>query len=416
MNEYNVERRFKDPLISGSIAVLLATLIASIFWPIWGLIAKAIISKLAAVGLSQVEPAAASQYIKDVAEGTFFWMSINSWIWFTLIFGNYGKYSKTRMQPAAGFRYSFLAFLSGIAGFIILVGLIGIWWKPFNLIIMLMPKTAAEVHLATEGWAAANFYAVPVLICQICYIATFGKWPFTKAGAPWDSFGVMMTSTVAALLVWFAMFVPSFLKFQLAGEQVVSQPMGSFPSVLAWCQCFILWFLFPVIASEGYPAKIFAKEQPYKGFVGLGIALVMAFLMRAGLRILLAPMQLLNGAPVDLVITSLVLSIITVGLTWHHQFFDYPNQEKIKDPVTRVLIRLAIIFTLGTVFGLFWMKAYVYLPFGSNDLGLGYPTLGLIAGQFLYMMPMLFLNTFFDKWPLVKITQKSTTESKQKVA
>jgi len=410
MNAYTIERKFKNPLVSGIIAVILATVIASVFWPIWGLISKNIIQMLAATGLSKCEPAVANAYIKDVTEGTFFWMSINSWIWFTLVFSNYGKYKKTHMQPVAGIRYSILAFLSGIFGYVVLVGLIGIWWRPFNLGVMLMPQTVNEVILATEGWAAANFYAVPVLICQIAYVALFGKWPFTKAGEPWDSFGVMMTSTAAALIVWFAMFVPSFFKLQVAGELIVSQPMGSFPSVLAWCQCFIVWFLFPVICTEGYPAKIFSKEQPYRGFIGLGIALVMAFLMRGALRIILEPLDLLNGQPVDLVVTSLVLSIITVGLTWHHQFFDYPDQSKVKNEVHRVLIRLGIVVVLGTIMGVFWMKTYTFLPFGSNDMGLGYPTLGLIAGQFLYMMPMLFLNTFFDKWPLTRIKRVENKE------
>lgn len=405
MSSYVIERRFKNPLVSGAIAVLIATAVASVCWPIWGLISKNIIQVLAATGLSQCDSATASAYIKDVTEGTFFWMSINSWIWFTLVFSNYGKYKKTHFQPMAGLRYSVLAFLAGVLGYIILVGLIGIWWQPFNLRIMLLPKTAYEVALATEGWAAANFYAVPVLICQIAYVALFGKWPFTKAGAPWDSFGAMMTSTAAALIVWFAMFVPSFLHFQLEGQQVVLQPMGSFSSVLAWCQCFILWFLFPVICTEGYPAKIFSKEQPYRGFIGLAISLVMAFLMRGALRVILEPLDLLNGQPVDLVITSLVLSIITVGLTWHHQFFDYPDKTVIENEVTRVLVRFGLVLVLGTIMGVFWMKFYTYLPFGSNDLGLGYPTLGLIAGQFLYMMPMLFMNTFFDKWPLTKTVE-----------
>jgi AAT family amino acid transporter len=129
----------------------------------------------------------------------------------------------------------------------------------------------------------------------------------------------------------------------------------------------------------------------------------MAFVMRAALRVVLGPLDLLNGQPVDTVVTSLVLSVITVGLTWHHQFFDFPDKEKMPNEVPRVLTRLLIVLVLGTVFGVFWMKTYVYLPFGANDMGLGYPTLGLIAGQFLYMMPMLFLNTFFDKWPLTKI-------------
>jgi len=99
-----------------------------------------------------------------------------------------------------------------------------------------------------------------------------------------------------------------------------------------------------------------------------------------------------------------------VGLTWHHQFFDYPDQSKVKNEVHRVLIRLGIVVVLGTIMGVFWMKTYTFLPFGSNDMGLGYPTLGLIAGQFLYMMPMLFLNTFFDKWPLTRIKRVENKE------
>lgn len=412
--EYLVERRFKNPLVSGLVASILVFIFACITWPIWALIAKAIISNLASVGLSQADPAAGSKYIKDATEGTFFWMSINSWVWFTLVFGNYGKYSKTKRQPIAGFRYALLAFLSGAVGMIILVGLIGIWWKPFNLSIMLMPKTAAEVKLATEGWAAANFYAVPVLICQISYVALFGKWPFAgKIDPPWDGFGAMMTSTVFAIIVWVAMFVPSFLKFQLDGVAAVSQPMGSFNSVLAWCQCFIFLFLFQAIGGEGYPYKLFAKSQPAKGFVGLIISLVMAFVIRGALRVILEPMGLLNGAPVDLVITSLVLSIITTALLWHHQFFDYPGEDKVKSPGTRVLIRLAIVIVLGTILGLIWMKTYKMLPFGDNNMGLGYPTLGIVGGQFLFMMPFLYLNTFFDKWPLMKQTVNKSVSANQ---
>lgn len=412
--EYHVERRFKNPLVSGVVATIIALLIASIGWPIWGLIVKAIIGSLASVGLAEVDAKAASQYIKDVTEGTFFWMSINSWVWFTLVFGNYGKYSKTQKQPIAGLRYAVLAFLSGIVGMIILVGLIGIWWAPFNLGTMLMPKTAAEVLLATEGWAAANFYAVPVLICQIPIVAAFGKWPFAgKIAPPWDGFGAMMTSTVFALIVWVAMFIPSFLKFQLGGAAAVVQPMGTWPSVLAWCQIFILAFLFPAIGGEGYPYKLITEKQPAKGFITVILSIVIAFVVRGFLRTILEPMDLLKGQPVDLVITSLVLSVITIALLWHHQFFDYPGTDKVKSPGARALIRFVIVVVLGVIFGLIWMKTYTKLPFGGNDMGLGYSTLGLIAGQFIFMMPFLYMNTFFDKWPLIKQTENKSINKNQ---
>jgi AAT family amino acid transporter len=28
--------------------------------------------------------------------------------------------------------------------------------------------------------------------------------------------------------------------------------------------------------------------------------------------------------------------------------------------------------------------------------------LGILGGQFVYMLPMVFMNTFFDKWPMAK--------------
>lgn len=406
--EYQVERRFKHPLVSGLMGTIIALLIACIGWPIWGLIVKAIITNLASVGLAQVDAKAASQYIKDVTEGTFFWMSINSWVWFTLIFGNYGKYAKTKKQPIAGLRYTILAFLAGALGMIIIVGFVGIWWKPFNLATLFMPKTAEQVLLATEGWAAGNFYAVAVLICQIPIVSIFGKWPFAgKVDAPWDGFGAMMTTTAITILVWVAMVVPSFLKFQLgAGEAATIAPMGSWPSVLAFCQIFIFLFLFPGIGGEQYPYRLFTEKQPWKGLIGIIIAWAGALGIRALLRVVLAPLDLLNGQPVDLVITSIVLSIITTALLWHHQFFDFPGEDLVKSSFSRFLTRLVIVVVLGTILGLIWINTYKVLPFGSNDLGLGHATLGLIAGQFIFMMAFLYLNTFFDKWPLMKQIKK----------
>lgn len=414
--EFRVEKRFKNVLVSGGIATIIAFLIACIGWPIWALIVKTIISTLAGVGLAQVNAEAASQYIKDVTEGTFFWMSINSWVWITLIFGNYGKYAKSKKQPIAGLRYTIIAFFIGAGVMLAMIGFLGIWWKPFNLATMFMPKTAEQVLLATEGWAAANFYAVPVLICQIPIVSLFGKWPFAgKISPPWDGFGAMMTTTALAIIVWLAMVVPSFLKFQIEGEAAIISPMGSWPSVLAFCQIFIFLFLFPAIGGEQYPYKLFTEKQPWKGVIGISISLAGAFVIRGILRIVLTPLDLLNGQPVDLVVASLVLSIITTALLWHHQFFDFPGEDKVKNSGKRVLIRLAIVLVIGTIMGLVWMKAYKILPFGANNMGFGYSTLGIIAGQFVFMMPFLYMNTFFDKWPLIKQFEKDETRPKKVV-
>ena len=405
--DYNTERRFKNPLVSGVIAAVIAFLIACIGWPIWGLIVKGIISHLASVGLAHVDSAAASQYIKDVTEGTFFWMSINSWVWLSLLFNNYGKYAKGKKQPIAGLRYVAIAFSIGALAMLVMIGFLGIWWKPFNLVTMFMPQTGEQVLLATEGWAAANFYAVPVLICQIPIVSLFGKWPFAgRIDAPWDGFGIMMTTTVLAILVWMAMVIPSFLKFQLGGEVAIITPMGSWTSVLAFCQIFIFLFLFPAEGGEQYPYKLFTEKQPWKGLIGISISWVGALAIRGILRVVLGPLDIIKGQPVDLVIASLVLSIITIALLWHHQFFDFPGEDKIKSSGARFLIRLVIVVVLGTIMGLIWIKVYKILPFGGNDMGLGYSTLGIIAGQFVFMMPFLYLNTFFDKWPLIKQVKK----------
>ena len=55
----------------------------------------------------------------------------------------------------------------------------------------------------------------------------------------------------------------------------------------------------------------------------------------------------------------------------------------------------------GSVFGFTWLKVYTMLSFAGNDLGLGYPVMGILAGQFALLMVFLYFNTFFDKWPLV---------------
>jgi AAT family amino acid transporter len=35
-------------------------------------------------------------------------------------------------------------------------------------------------------------------------------------------------------------------------------------------------------------------------------------------------------------------------------------------------------------------------------MGLGFTTMGILAGQFTFLMAILLFNTFFDKWPFVR--------------
>lgn len=401
--EYRNERRFKNPLVSGLVATIIAFVFASIGWPLWSIIANAIIAGMASVGLSQVEPSVASAFLKEAVEGTFFWLSINSWVWLSLIFGNYGKYTKTKKQPIAGIRYFLIGMFWATVSFVVFVGFIGLWWKPFNMAVMFMPKTSLEVALATKGWAASNFFAVTVLICQIPIVANFGKWPFAgKVSPPWDGFGAFMTSGVFALIVWMGMILPSFMELEMGGHVITSSPMGSWPATLAFCQCFIFLFLIPAEGGEGYPYKVVTKKQPYLGFATLIIALVGALGLRSILRGILTPFDLLGGQPVDLVISSLVLSNITIMLLWHHQFDDFPGEDIVKSSPARAAIRMTIVVVLGTIFGLVWMKTFHLFTFAGNNLGMNFPVLGIIAGQFVFMMPFLYMNTFFDKWPLIK--------------
>lgn len=403
MTEFVVKRKFQSILTTGIVAVAICFVVALIYWPIWGMIVKAVGMALAGDGLKLVDAKVVTKYLVVLAEGTFFWMVINAWIWHTLIFGNYGKYSQGELQPRAGIRYSLLGLVSGIAGFLILVGFIGIWWKPFNLAILFTPKTAAEVLLAIEGWEVSNFYVLPVIIAQIPLVALFHKWPFAgNIKAPWDGFGVMMTGTAAALIVWMAVFIPSLMKLSAGGHVITGQPLGSWPAVLAFCQAFIFFFLLPVEGLEGYPMKLFAKKQPHMGLVGLAIAFSMGLIMPALLRPLVAPLNLLPGAPVDLIVASLELSVVVTMLMWHHLFDDYPTAQMVPDLKTRIFARLAIWIGLGAVLGVLWIKTFKLLPFGGNDLGMGYPVMGILAGQFALLMVFLYMNTFFDKWPLVK--------------
>lgn len=403
MSDFVVKRTFSSTLTTGIAATVLCFVVACIYWPVWGTLVKALASSLAGTGLKGVDPKVVSKYYTVFAEATFFWTVINAWIWQTLIFGNYGKTYLTDRQPWAGLWYTLVGFGSGIIGFLIITGFIGIWWKPFNLAILFTPKNLEEVLMAIEGFEVSNFYALVVITAQIPFVALLHKWPFAgNIKAPWDGFGVMMFSTVAALLVWIANIMPSLMKISIGGHAATVAPLGSWPTYLAFSECFIFWFLIPAEGGEHYPMKLFAKKQPYMGLVGLIIALVGGYISMLVLRSILGPMNLLPGAPVDLAVASFALSVVMVQLLWHHIFDDYPTAQVIPNQVKRVIIRITIWIGLGSVVGIAWLKYYKLLPFAGNDLGMGFPVMGLLAGQFAFMMVYLYMNTFFDKWPLVR--------------
>jgi hypothetical protein len=413
MSEFVVKRQFKGLLSTGIAAAVICVGATLIFWPVWALLSKAILTALAGPGIAAVAPKVAAKYIANFAEGTFFFMVINAWIWQILLFGGYGKTYLTDRQPYTGIWYTAVSLVSGALAIFILAGFLGIWWKPFSLAIMLMPKTAEEVQFAIEGWEIINFYTLAVLMIQIPAAALFHKWPFGgNIKAPFDGFGVMMTSTAVALLVWFGTVIPSLAKLQLGGHDILSQPFGSWPAYLAFGQAFIWWLLIPAEGGEHYPMKIFAKKQPYMGFVGVIIALIGGFATPAILRPIVGPLDLLPGAPVDIVIASLEISVILMTLLWHHLFDDYPTAEMVPNQVTRVLSRIMIWVVGGSIWGVIWLKTFKMLPFGGNDLGLGYPAAGPLAGQFAIIMMLAIFNTYFDKWPLVR---KVPVESNSRV-
>jgi AAT family amino acid transporter len=404
MTEYIVKRRFENPLVTGMLLTVICFVVTLVYWPIWGMLVKTIASGLAGSGLQSVDAPTAAKYLGVFTEGTFFWMVINAWIWLFLVFGNYGKNYFGDRQPLAGIWYSCVGLVAGIIGFLVLVGFSGIWWKPFSLAILFTPKTAEEVRLAIEGWEVSNFYAVPVIIGQISYVALFQKWPFAgNIKAPWDGFGAMMTSTVFALIIWFAMFIPSLMSgLSLGGHSILVKPFGGWPTFLAFCQTFIFMFLIPAEGGERYPQKLFAQNQPYAGFIGLIIAIVAALAIPPVLRMIVSPFDLLPGAPPDLVVASLVLSSVTFLLLWHHLFDDYPSAAIVPNAALRFFSRLAIWLVGGVLLGVIWLKTFKVLPFGGNNMGMGYSAMGVLAGQFAFMMVFLYCNTFFDKWPLVR--------------
>ena len=401
--EFIIKRPFNSQLATGIIATVFCFVVTMIYWPLWGMAAKAFITSVAGPVLQTVDAKIASKYVSVFTEGTFFWMVINAWVWLTLAFGNYGKTALTTKQPLAGIWYAIVGIIAGIVGFIILVGFLGLWWKPFSLAILFTPATPEDLHLAIEGWEAGNFFALMVIIAQIPFISLFQKWPFAgNIKAPWDGYGVLLAGTVFSLITWFGLVITSFMKLSIGEHSIVSVPMGSWPTLVAFCEWFIFWFLMPAEGGESYPQKLFAKKQPYMGIVGLIIAFVMSHVFMIAARPVLTALDLMPGAPVDLLSASIGLSVVTTMLVWHHLFDDFPSAQMVPNQAARVLCRIAIWLVLGCIMGIIWIKTFKMLPFGGTDYGLGWPTMGILAGQFAFLMVVLYCNTFFDKWPVVR--------------
>lgn len=404
MDEYVVKRSFNSLITTGIVAVILTVIVACIYWPIWGTISKAIILAFGAPGLQEVDAKTAGKFFQVFAEATFFWMIINAWIWQSLVFGGYGKYAVTPRQPWAGLWYTAVGLIVGLVGFFIVVGFTGMWWKPLSLAILFTPQNADEVKLAIEGWEVGNFYALPVILANIGYPALFHKWPFAgNIKAPYDSIGTMGVGSYFCLLVWFAIIIPSFwFHLELGGHEIINKPMGSWPTFVAWAQCFIWFFLIPAEGGEHYPMKFFAKKQPWMGFIGLIISFIGAYAMLYVVRAIVNPLNLMPGVPPDVPVASVALSIVIATLLWHHVFDDWPTAAMVQNPVSRILTRIAIWWVLGLAYGIIWVKIFKMVPYAGNDLGMGYPVMGILAGQFAWLMVFLYYNTFFDKWPLVR--------------
>ena len=151
MKEFVMEKRIKNPLLSGIISVILIVLIASVFWVLWSNIWKMIILAIGGSSVASLSEEVLGHFLKESVEGTFFWIVISTWVWFTLNMGNYGKYAKSTKQPTAGIRYTGLAFLSGIVGFAIFVTFLGLWWEPFSWQVLFRPVDDTQALLAIKG-------------------------------------------------------------------------------------------------------------------------------------------------------------------------------------------------------------------------------------------------------------------------
>lgn len=397
------KRMFRSQLGTGFAGLVLCFILSLFIWPIWSMAMKGFFMSVAGEGINAAGPELANKLLGVMVEGTCFWMIVISWILLTLGMGLYGKTTFTEKQPWSGLSYTFLGWVFGIVAFLVLISFLGIWWKPFNLALMFTPKTADDVHLAIEGWEAANFFVLACIIVQAPLATLLHKYPFAgKAKQPTEGLAVLAFGTAVTWIVWMALIVPSFFKLAIGEHLIVSPPLGSFAALTAFCQAFIIFFIMPAEGAEQYPMKLFAKKQPLMGIVGLIIALAAGFIVPPLLKSIVGPLNLVPNMPADVVVASLELSVVVFIFAWHHLFDDFPSVQLVPNTTVRVLSRIAIWFGGGAIYGVIWLKTFTKLPYGANSMGMGYPTMGVLAGQFVLLATILFFNCYFDKWPLVR--------------
>jgi len=411
MEDSNTKRLFESQLGTGFAALAICFILSLFIWPAWSMLMKAVFIGIAGEGLNAAGPKLAAQLLGVMVEGTCFWMIVISWILLTLGMGLYGKTKITDKQPWSGLWYTVFGWIFGMVAFFVLISFLGIWWKPFNLVIMFTPKTAEDVQLAFEGWEAANFYVLACIIVQAPLATLFHKYPFGgKAKQPTEGLGVLALGTAVTWIVWMALIVPSFFKLSIGEHLVVLQPFGSFAAFTAFCQAFIIFFIIPAEGGEQYPMKLFAKKQPLMGIIGLIIALVAGFVVPPILKSIVGPLNLVPGMPVDIIVASLELSVVVFIFAWHHLFDDYPSVQLVPKTARRILSRIVIWFGGGAIYGVIWLKTFMKLPYGANNMGMGFPTMGILAGQFVLLATILFMNCYFDKWPLIRKYSVTTNQ------
>lgn len=403
MTEEMAIRGFKSQPATGLASVIWCFFASMILWPLWSVIAKAVFSALAAQGLAAAGPELSGKLIGAMVEGSFMWLVITSWIWMVIGFDCLGKTKFSEKQPWTGITYSLVAMVVGIIGYLVLISFVGIWWKPFNLAVMLTPASATEAALALKGWEVSNFYSLMIVVVQIAFATLLHKWPFAgTSNQLTENIGNFGVSTAATFIIWMAMIFPSFLMLTHEGEAVVTAPFGGFPALLAFLMGFVIFSLAPALGGELYPVKPFAKKQPYMAIVGVLIAIAAGFVLPPIVKSIFEPMNLLPGAPADIVVSSLLLSVIIVLLIWNQLFDDYPSPEIVPNTAARILVRVAVWIFGGVGLGVLWLKTFLLLTIGGNNLGMGFHTMGPIAGQFAFLMTFLYYNAFFDRWPLVR--------------
>jgi len=403
MTEGISSRGLKKQPALGFAALVLCFAASMFLWPLWAIGAKAVFSALASQGLAAAGPELAGKLLGAMVEGSFMWLVITSWIWMVIGFDCYGKTKFSEKQPWSGIFYFLVAMVVGIVGFLVLISFMGIWWKPFNLAVMLTPATASDAAMALKGWEVSNFYSLMVVVVQIAFATLLHKWPFGgTSNQLTENIGNFGTSTCATFIAWVAMIFPSFMQLSNSGEAVTSTPFGSFPAYLAFVLGFVIISVVPVMGGELYPVKPFAKKQPYMGLVGILIGIAAGFALPPIIKTIVEPLNLLPGAPADIIVSSLELSVIIVILFLNELFDCYPSADLVPNAAIRILARVSIWIFGGLGLGILWIKTFQLLPIGGNNFGLGFQTMGVVAGQFAFLMTFLFFNVFFDRWPLVR--------------